>query len=116
MNFKLNVISDKYENVLEDNVKQLLQDESHTFSLESLSHLCDFLDQKFCSIEDKSASSVESIPEAFNKLQQLKIRRFKNAQIIDSFVDTSVNRLVVLTLRTKNSITIFDYHFLNFLK
>jgi len=116
MNFKVNVISDKYENILEDNINQLLQDETSIFSLESLSHLCDFLDQKFCSIEEKCASNVESIPEAFNKLQQLKIRRFKNAQIADAFVDTSVNRLIVLSIQNKNSIIKFDYHFLNFLK
>jgi len=116
MSFKLNVVFDKYENIIEDNIKEILQDETNIFSLESLSHLCDFLDQKFCSIEEKCASNVESIPEAFNKLQQLKIRRFKNAQIADAFVDTSVNRLIVLSIQNKNSIIKFDYHFLNFLK
>jgi hypothetical protein len=114
MSFKLSVVFDKYKHIIKDNIKEILQDETNIFCLESLSHLCDFLDEKLYSIEEKLASDVESIPEAFNRLQQLKLRRFKNAQIADVFINTYVNRLVVLSVQTKNSITKFDYHFLRF--
>ena len=116
MNFKLNVVFDKYESLIKDNIiiKEILQDETIIFSLESLSNLYDFLDEKSSSIEEESALDVESVPEAFNKLQQLKVRRFKNAKIADAFINISVNRLIVLTIQTKNLISKFDYHFLNF--
>ena len=87
-------------------VLQTILETKGPFDLESLSTLCDYLQQK----RDNLALEAKQSP----KVQQLKATRFKgHKQLVDAFLEPSVQKLCILTFSTKNGNGKFSYSWIN---
>ena len=74
------------------------------FEIESLANLKDYLEEKRDAIEANTCVDPMKLSSSKAKVQQLKESRFKgDKRMVDSFVITGVNKLVILTYQKKES-------------
>ena len=83
---------------------QAILNSDDLFEIESLANLKDYLEEKRDAIEANTCIDPMKLSSSKAKVQQLKESRFKGEKkLVDSFVITGVNKLVILTYQKKES-------------
>jgi hypothetical protein len=103
MTYSLQLSFNTFDSFIEEcKPLQKILNSGELFDFESLSKLCDYLQEKRDAIESSTFVESSRISSAKSKVQQLKETRFKgHKQLVDSFVITSVNKLAILIYQQK---------------
>lgn len=106
---------DSYESVLNDipDIKLILENTNQSISLKSLSQLYDYLEAYQHCQSRQLMSSPNDVSLATKRLQKISLQR-DYKQIISAFIDTSVNKLAVLSYQEKNDQSKFNFIWLEY--
>ena len=105
MAYSFQVSFSTFQEIIDDcKPLQNILNSNEIFEFESLSKLCDYLEEKREAIESNTLIDSMKMSSSKAKVHQLKESRFKgDKKLVDSFVITSVNKLAILTYQKKES-------------
>ncbi len=105
MTYSVQISFSKYQEII-DECKSLhtILNSKEMFEIESLANLKDYLEEKIDAIESNKYIDSMKLPASRDKIHRLKESRFKGEKkMVDSFVITSVNKMLILTYQKKES-------------
>ena len=105
MTYSVQISFSKYQEIIDDcEPLHTILNSDEIFEIESLANLKDYLEEKIDAIESNMCIDSMKLPASRDKIHKLKETRFKGEKkLVDSFVITSVNKLVILTYQKKDS-------------
>ena len=105
MTYSVQISFSKYQEII-DECKPLhnILNSNEIFEIESLANLKDYLEEKIDAIESNTYIDSMKLSASRDKVYKLKESRFKGEKkLVDSFVITSVSKLLILTYQKKES-------------
>jgi hypothetical protein len=105
MAYSVQISFSRYQEIVDEcKPLQNILNSDDLFEIESLANLKDYLEEKRDAIEANTYIDSMRMSASKTKVQQLKESRFKGEKkMVDSFVITGVNKLVILTYQKKES-------------
>jgi hypothetical protein len=105
MTYSVQISFSKYQEIVDEcKILHNILNSNEIFEIESLANLKDYLEEKIEAIESNTYIDSMKLSASRDKVYKLKESRFKGEKkLVDSFVITSVNKMLILTYQKKDS-------------